>query len=52
MTINNVMHVASKRDDVRHYAVFGENNWDHIQIHTIVDPELGAAGMAIGVSGR
>jgi len=51
-SLNGIMHVSgSPIDGVRRYAVFGESNWNHIQIHTAVDPEGGAAGVAMGVSG-
>jgi hypothetical protein len=36
---------------VRHYAVMGEPDWDHLQIHAEVDPAAGAAGIAVAVSG-
>lgn len=39
-------------DNVRSYAVFGESNWNHVQIHSIVDLERGAAGVAVGVAGH
>lgn len=34
---------------LRHYAVFGETDWNHVQINVQVDPEGGAAGVAAGV---
>ena len=36
---------------VRHYAIFGESDWDHIEVHTAVDPAGGAAGIALAVAG-
>ncbi len=36
---------------LRHYAVLGEPNWDHLQIHAEVDPAAGAIGVAVAVSG-
>lgn len=47
-----VMHVlGSPSDGVRRYAVFGECDWNHIQIHTTLDPEGEIAGAAVGVAG-
>ena len=49
---DNKMHVlGSPHDGVRRYAVFGDNDWYHIQIHTSLNPEGGAAGIAVGVAG-
>ncbi|HEY4632683.1 MAG TPA: hypothetical protein VIH00_02105, partial [Candidatus Limnocylindrales bacterium] len=36
---------------LRHYAVLGETDWDHVDIHAEVDPAGGAAGVALAVSG-
>lgn len=36
---------------LRHYAVLGETDWDHLTIHAEVDPAGGAAGVAVAVSG-
>ena len=36
---------------LRHYAVLGETDWDHVQIHADVDPADGAVGVAVAVSG-
>ena len=36
---------------LRHYAVLGESNWDHLQIHAEVDPAAGAVGIAVAVVG-
>ncbi len=36
---------------LRHYGVLGEEDWDHVEVHTAVDPAGGAAGLAIAVSG-
>jgi hypothetical protein len=36
---------------LRHYAVLGEPDWDHLQIHADVDPAAGAIGVAMSVSG-
>jgi hypothetical protein len=36
---------------LRHYAVLGESDWDHLEIHAEIDPAGGAAGVAVGVSG-
>lgn len=33
----------------RCYAVFGEQNWDHVRIVAAIDPEGGEAGIAVGV---
>lgn len=33
------------------YAVFGDNDWRHVQIETVVDPEGGEAGIAVAFSG-
>jgi hypothetical protein len=47
-----IMHVkGSPIDNIRHYAVFGDADWNHVQIYTSVDPENGIAGVAIGVVG-
>jgi hypothetical protein len=35
----------------RRYAAFGDSTWNHLQIHTTVDPAGALAGLAIGVSG-
>jgi hypothetical protein len=34
---------------IRHYAVFGDNDWNHIQARVELDPEGQVAGMAVGV---
>jgi hypothetical protein len=36
---------------LRHYAVLGEPDWDHLQIYAEVDPAAGAIGIAVAVSG-
>jgi hypothetical protein len=36
---------------LRHYALLGEPDWDHLQIHAELDPAAGAIGVAVGVSG-
>jgi hypothetical protein len=36
---------------VRHYAVFGDSDWDHVEVHMAVDPAGGAAGVALAVAG-
>jgi hypothetical protein len=36
---------------LRHYAVLGEPDWDHLKIYAEVDPAGGAAGVAVAVSG-
>jgi hypothetical protein len=36
---------------VRHYAVFGDSDWDHVEVHLAVDPAGGAAGVALAVAG-
>lgn len=36
---------------VRHYAVFGDSDWDHVEVHVAVDPAGGAAGVAFAVAG-
>ena len=33
----------------RYYAVFGETNWDHVQVRAELDPEGEQAGIAIGI---
>lgn len=50
---NNVMRVSgSFSDGVRRYAVFGNSDWNHIQIITDLDLENGrASGIAVGVAG-
>lgn len=35
--------------DSRYYAVFGEADWNHLQMSVELDPEGAAAGIAIGV---
>ena len=34
----------------RHYAAFGEDNWNHYQLSTTVDPAGGTAGLGVGLS--
>src|SRR5206468_2029225 len=34
-----------------HFAVFGENSWNHVQIRTVVHPGGETAGLAVGVAG-
>lgn len=52
LSTGGIMRVqGSPVDGVRRHAVFGESNWNHIQIHTIVDPEGGKAGIAVSVAG-
>ena len=36
---------------VRHYGVFGDSDWDHVEIHVAIDPAGGAAGVALGIAG-
>jgi hypothetical protein len=36
---------------LRHYALLGEPEWDHVAIHVEVDPAGGAAGVAVAVGG-
>jgi hypothetical protein len=43
------MRVASPPAGVRCYAVFGDESWDHVGVAAAVDPEGGAAGIALGV---
>jgi hypothetical protein len=38
-------------DGIRHFAVFGDATWDHVQVLVDVDPSSGEAGVATGVSG-
>ena len=35
----------------RYYAVFGDKEWNHVQIHATVDPSGGKAGVALAVEG-
>ncbi len=35
--------------DLRYYAVFGEADWNHVQVSVQLDPEGATAGIAIGV---
>jgi hypothetical protein len=34
---------------LRYYAVFGETDWNHVQVNAELDPEGAAAGIALGV---
>ena len=38
-------------DGIRHFAVFGDSTWDHMQVLVDVDPSSGEAGVAMGVAG-
>jgi hypothetical protein len=38
-------------DGIRHFAVFGDSTWDHMQVFVDVDPSSGEAGVAMGVAG-
>jgi hypothetical protein len=42
---------GSPTPGLRHYAVLGDPDWDHVNIHTEVDPAGGAAGVAVAVGG-
>jgi hypothetical protein len=35
--------------NLRYYAVFGESDWNHVQVSVELDPEGAAAGIAVGV---
>ncbi len=35
--------------NTHHYAIFGENNWNHVQVHCNLNPHGYIAGIAIGV---
>jgi hypothetical protein len=47
---SGAMHLQTPpTDGLRRYAVFGEPDWNHVQIRTDVDPQGGVAGIAVGV---
>ena len=47
---NGGIQVGAAADPgLRHYAVFGEADWNHVQVNVQVDPEGLVAGFAIGV---
>lgn len=35
----------------RQLALLGEPDWDHVQLHTVVDPAGGTAGLGVGMAG-
>jgi hypothetical protein len=48
-----VMRVdADPQPSPAQYAVFGDSDWRHVQIETVVDPGGGEAGVAVAVSGN
>ena len=50
--IGGAMHVlGSPADNIRRLALFGDSDWNHVQIYTTVDPQGGQAGIAVGVAG-
>ena len=42
---------GSTTDQVRHYAVLGDADWDHVTVRALVDPACGSAGVAVAVAG-
>lgn len=42
---------ADPQPQAAQYAVFGESDWRHVQIETVVDPAGGEAGVAVAFSG-
>ena len=42
---------ADPQPGAAQYAVFGNNDWRHVQIEVLVDPAGGEAGVAVAVSG-
>jgi hypothetical protein len=36
---------------LRHYALFGNDDWEHVDVQVSVDPAGGAAGLALAVGG-
>jgi hypothetical protein len=42
---------ADPQPPAAQYAVFGESDWRHVQVETVVDPAGGEAGIAVAVSG-
>jgi hypothetical protein len=45
----SVAVVGDPAAGVRHYAIFGEPEWTHLQLHAELDPAGGAAGLAVAV---
>lgn len=45
----SIQLAQSATADARHYAIFGENDWNHVQVRVELDPEGAVAGLAIGV---
>jgi hypothetical protein len=43
--------VATPPPAAAQYALFGESDWRHVQIETVVDPAGGEAGIAVAFSG-
>jgi hypothetical protein len=46
---NTIRLAPTATPDVRYYAVFGESDWNHVQVSVQMDPEDRAAGFAIGI---
>jgi hypothetical protein len=45
----NVKLTSTAITNLRYYAVFGGNDWNHVQANIELDPEGAVAGMAVGV---
>ncbi|HKO82118.1 MAG TPA: hypothetical protein VJU78_17040, partial [Chitinophagaceae bacterium] len=46
---DSIQLASSATAGIRHYAVFGDNDWNHIQAGVELDPKGHVAGMAVGV---
>src|SRR5262249_439578 len=47
---SNGSMIVTNASGLRHYAIFGQDDWNHIKIQTRVDPQGGNAGVAVAVS--